>query len=121
LLEALEASVEGRVSDGIFKWSSDASCCLVAASGGYPGAFLSGKQITGLDRAAQMPDVKVFHAGTSKRDGNYYTSGGRVLGITARAPQLKDAITKAYAAASQISFEDIYYRKDIGARALKSK
>ncbi len=121
LLEALEASVEGRVSDGIFRWSSDASCCLVAASAGYPGAFLSGKQITGLDRAAQMPDVKVFHAGTSKRDGNYYTSGGRVLGITARAPHLKDAITKAYAAAAQISFEDIYYRKDIGARALKSK
>jgi len=121
LLEALEAAVEGRVSNGIFKWSKDASCCVVVASGGYPGAFLSGKQITGLDRVAHVPDVKIFHAGTSKRDGNYYTSGGRVLGVTARAPRLKDAIAKAYAAVAQISFEDMYYRKDIGARALKSK
>jgi phosphoribosylamine--glycine ligase len=94
---------------------------VVVASGGYPGAFLSGKQITGLDRVAHVPDVKIFHAGTSKRDGNYYTSGGRVLGVTARAPRLKDAIAKAYAAVAQISFEDMYYRKDIGARALKSK
>jgi phosphoribosylamine---glycine ligase len=121
LLEALEAAVEGRVSNGIFKWSKDASCCVVVASGGYPGAFLSGKQITGLDRVAHVPDVKIFHAGTSKRDNNYYTSGGRVLGVTARAPRLKDAIARAYAAVAQISFEDMYYRKDIGARALKSK
>src|SRR6185437_3604904 len=120
LLEAVEASVEGRVSEGVFHWSADASCCVVIASGGYPGAFLTGKQITGLDEAPKMNGVKVFHAGTSKRDGKYYTSGGRVLGVTARAPKLQDAIAKAYEAVATISFEDMYYRKDIGARALKS-
>ncbi len=119
LVEAVEAAVEGRVSDGVFRWSPEASCCVVLASGGYPGAFLSGKLISGLDRASQMSGVKVFHAGTSKRDGRYYTNGGRVLGVTARAPRLQDAIAMAYQAASQISFEDMYYRKDIGARALK--
>src|SRR5215475_688001 len=120
LLDAIEASMDGRVSDGDFKWSSEASCCVVVASGGYPGSFLSGKQISGLDRAGQMAKVKVFHAGTSKRDGVFYTSGGRVLGVTARAPRLDEAITRAYEAARLISFEDMYYRKDIGARALRA-
>jgi phosphoribosylamine--glycine ligase len=121
LLEAFEAAIEGRVSDGVFRWSADASCCVVVASGGYPNAFVSGKLITGLESASQMKDVKVFHAGTSKRDSKYYTSGGRVLGVTARAPGLQDAIATAYQAAQEIRFEDMYYRKDIGARALKTR
>jgi phosphoribosylamine--glycine ligase len=121
LLDAIEAAVDGRVSDNEFKWSRDASCCVVVASGGYPGSFVSGKQISGLDRASNLPNVKVFHAGTSKRDGVIYTNGGRVLGVTARAPQLSDAINRAYEAVRLISFEDMYYRKDIGARALKSQ
>lgn len=121
LLDAIEASVEGRVSEGDFKWSSDASCCVVVASGGYPGSFVSGKQISGLDQATQLPNAKVFHAGTSKRDGIVYTTGGRVLGVTARAPRLADAIQRAYEAVRMISFEDMYYRKDIGARALKAQ
>jgi phosphoribosylamine---glycine ligase len=120
LVDAIEASVEGRVSDGDFKWSRDASCCVVVASGGYPGSFMSGKQISGLDRAGSMSNVKVFHAGTSKRDGVFYTSGGRVLGVTCRAPRLDEAISHAYEAVRLISFEDMYYRKDIGARALKA-
>ena len=120
LLDAIEASIEGRVSDGDFKWSTDASCCVVVASGGYPGSFVTGKQISGLDRAAQVPNAKVFHAGTSKRDGVFYSNGGRVLGVTARAPRLNDAIDRAYEAVRLISFEDMYYRRDIGARALKS-
>jgi len=119
LLEAIEASVDGRVSDGVFKWSSDASCCVVVASGGYPGSFVSGKEISGLDRAEQMENVKVFHAGTSLREGKMYSSGGRVLGVTARAPKLEEAIAKAYQAADCIRFEDMYYRRDIGNRALK--
>ena len=119
LLEAIEAAIEGRVSDGIFRWSSDASCCVVMASGGYPNAFVSGKLITGLETVSEMKNVKIFHAGTSKRDGKYYTSGGRVLGVTARAPRLQDAISRAYQAVDQIRFEDMYYRKDIGARALR--
>jgi phosphoribosylamine--glycine ligase len=68
-----------------------------------------------------MSNVKVFHAGTSKRDGKFYTSGGRVLGVTARARRLQEAIARAYEAVKLISFEDMYYRKDIGARALKSQ
>lgn len=121
LLDAIEAATEGRVSDGEFKWSRDAACCVVVASGGYPGSFVNGKQISGLDRAASLPDVKVFHAGTSKRDGVVYTNGGRVLGVTARAPRLSEAINRAYEALRHISFEDMYYRKDIGARALKAQ
>lgn len=119
LLEAIEASIEGRVSDGIFRWSKDASCCVVVASGGYPGSFVSGKPISGLDRVEAGTNVKVFHAGTSKRDGKFYTSGGRVLGVTARAARLQDAIAAAYQAVAAISFDDMYYRKDIGARAVK--
>ena len=81
---------------------------------------MTGKQISGLDRAGTLTNVKVFHAGTSKRDGVFYTSGGRVLGVTARAPRLEDAIMRAYEAVRLISFEEMYYRKDIGARALKA-
>ncbi len=120
LVEALEASIEGRVSTGIFNWSPEASCCVVIASGGYPGSFTTGQKISGLEQAAQLKNVQVFHAGTSKRDDGIYTSGGRVLGVTARAPQLEDAIAKAYEAAGMIHFEGMQYRKDIGARALKS-
>jgi len=121
LVEAIEASIEGRVSDGLFHWSADASCCVVIASGGYPGSFLSGKLISGLDRAARLANVKIFHAGTTCRDGQCYTSGGRVLGVTARASTLEDAVSRAYDAVEMISFEDMHYRKDIGARALKSR
>jgi phosphoribosylamine--glycine ligase len=121
LLEAIEASIEGRVSDGLFHWSPDASCCVVIASGGYPGSFVSGKLISGLDRVAQLPQVKVFHAGTTWRDDRCYTSGGRVLAVTARASRLEDAVAGAYGAVEMISFEDMHYRKDIGARALKSR
>jgi phosphoribosylamine---glycine ligase len=119
LLEALEASIQGRVSDGDFKWSRDASVCVVMSSGGYPETFSVGKRIDGLDEANAVEGVHVFHAGTSKRDGAYYTSGGRVLGVTARAPDLDTAVAKAYAACAKISFEGAHYRKDIAARALR--
>jgi phosphoribosylamine--glycine ligase len=119
LVEALEASIEGRVSEGDFKWSADASVCVVMASGGYPGTYSVGKRIDGLDEAAKVAGVKVFHAGTSRRDGVFYTAGGRVLGVTARAADLETAVARAYAACAEISFEGAHYRKDIGARALK--
>jgi len=119
LLEALEASIQGRVSDGDFKWSNDASVCVVMASGGYPGAFETGKKITGLDAAGAVDGVKVFHAGTTKRDGQFYTSGGRVLGVTARAADLRNAVERAYEACGKISFDGAYYRRDIAARAFK--
>jgi phosphoribosylamine--glycine ligase len=119
LIEAIEASIEGRVSDGDFRWSQDASVCVVMASGGYPGTIEVGKRISGLDEAGMVEGVKVFHAGTSTRDGAYYTSGGRVLGVTARAADLKSAVDRAYEAAAKIKFDGAHYRKDIAARALK--
>jgi phosphoribosylamine---glycine ligase len=119
LLEALEASIAGRVSDGNFRWSRDASVCVVISSGGYPGTFEAGKRIDGIDAAGAVEGVKVFHAGTSKRDDLYYTSGGRVLGVTARAADLETAVGRAYAACEKISFDGAHYRKDIAARALR--
>jgi phosphoribosylamine--glycine ligase len=119
LVEAMEASIDGRTSDGDFKWSNDESVCVVMASGGYPEAYETGKKITGLEEAEKVEGVKVFHAGTSKRDGTFYTSGGRVLGVTAKAPELETALQRAYEACAKIKFEGAHYRKDIAARALK--
>ncbi len=119
LLEAIEASIEGRVNDGDFRWSNDASVCVVMASGGYPGTIEVGKRITGLEDAEKTEGVKVFHAGTSARDGEFFTAGGRVLGVTARAPHLKAAVERAYEAVGKIHFDGAHYRKDIAARALK--
>ncbi len=119
LVEALEASIEGRVSAGDFRWSPDASVCVVMASGGYPGTFEVGRRITGLADAEKVAGVQIFHAGTTKHDDAYFTSGGRVLGVTARAPDLKTAVDRAYQAVAMIGFEGAIYRKDIAARALK--
>jgi phosphoribosylamine--glycine ligase len=119
LLEALEASIDGRVSDGNFRWSTDASVCVVMASGGYPGAFEVGKKISGIEDAEKVAGVKVFHAGTTKHDDAYFTAGGRVLGVTARAVSLDEAVKRAYEAVQKISFGGAYYRKDIAVRALK--
>src|ERR1700676_3176012 len=119
LVEAMEASIDGRTSDGDFKWSNDAAVCVVMASGGYPGTYDVGKRIDGLDEAGAVEGVKVFHAGTSKRDGVYNTSGGRVLGVTARARDLDTAVRRAYEACGKISFEGQHYRKDMAARALR--
>src|SRR5690349_9938353 len=104
LVEALEASVGGRVSEGDFRWSPDASACVVIASAGYPGTFEAGKKIAGLESAAQIEGVKVFHAGTSHREGAYYTAGGRVLGVSARGPDLAAAVSRAYDAVNKIGF-----------------
>jgi phosphoribosylamine--glycine ligase len=117
LVEALEASIEGRTSEGDFKWSSDAAVCVVMSSGGYPGTFEVGKKIIGLENA--MEGVKVFHAGTTQRDGGFYTAGGRVLGVTARGADLELATARVYEAVAKIGFESAHYRKDIAARALR--
>jgi phosphoribosylamine---glycine ligase len=119
LVEAIEASIQGRLSEGDFKWSPDASVCVVMSSGGYPGTFTAGKRIDGLAEAAGISGVKVFHAGTSQRDGAFYTSGGRVLGVTARAADLPAAVARAYEACGKISFEGAHYRRDIAGKGLK--
>jgi|SRR5215813_10661770 len=119
LLEAIEASVEGRVSEGDFRWSSQPAVCVVMSSGGYPGSFEVGKLISGIEEADGMFGTKVFHAGTNRRSNAYYTSGGRVLGVTARASDLPEAINRAYDAVMKIRFDGMHYRKDIGARGLR--
>jgi phosphoribosylamine--glycine ligase len=119
LVEAIEASIEGRVSDGDFHWSQDAAVCVVMASGGYPGTIEVGKKIIGIGEAEMVDGVKVFHAGTTARDGAYYTAGGRVLGVTARAGSLQEAVARAYEAVEKIKFDGAHYRKDIAGRALK--
>ena len=97
-------------------WKPGASVCVVMASGGYPGAFETGKKITGLAEAAALPDVAVFHAGTKREGDSIVTSGGRVLGVTAAADSLPQAIHKAYEAVDKIHFDGAQYRTDIGAK-----
>jgi phosphoribosylamine--glycine ligase len=119
LLEAMESSIAGRTSDGDFRWSADPAVCVVMASGGYPGAFEAGMPIFGIDEAERIYGVKVFHAGTNRRDNTYYTTGGRVLGVTARGGDLPEAVERAYDAVMKIRFEGMHYRKDIAARGLR--
>jgi len=91
----------------------------VMASGGYPGSYAKGKPIHGLDEVAKLPDAKVFHAGTVLKDGQIVTNGGRVLGVTAWAKDLRGAQAAAYAAVEKISFEGAHFRRDIAAKALR--
>ncbi|MGD0233585.1 MAG: phosphoribosylamine--glycine ligase [Syntrophorhabdales bacterium] len=119
ILPILRACVEGKL-DGVggIAWKGGVSICVVLASGGYPEKPEKGKLIRGLDEVRQSKDVFVFHAGTKKIGKEYYTSGGRVLGVTALGETYRDAIRKVYDAVSCISFEGMQYRKDIGAKAL---
>ena len=119
LVEALTDVAAGRLSSGDLRWSNDASCCIVLASGGYPGKYETGKLISGLDEAAAMPGVVIFHAGTSRRDGNFYTAGGRVLNVCAHGRDLGEALSRAYAAVEKIKFDGMHYRNDIGASAAR--
>jgi phosphoribosylamine--glycine ligase len=121
LVEALEACVEGRLSETEFRWKQGASACVVAASQGYPGSYAVGKPISGLAEAARVPNVEIYHAGTTSEGGEIRTAGGRVLGVTATGATLREALDSAYEAMSRISFEGMVYRKDIGWRALRGK
>ena len=121
LVDALEACVDGRLAETPLRWSRGASACVVASSGGYPGSYKTGLPITGLAAAAQVPGVEVFHAGTALKNGQILTAGGRVLGVTAAADSLTEALARAYQAMEEIHFEGMYYRRDIGHRALKQK
>ncbi|MFT4113559.1 phosphoribosylamine--glycine ligase [Silvibacterium sp.] len=119
LLDAFEACVEGRLKETEFRWKKGASACVIAASGGYPGSFLTGLPISGIAEAEQIPGVTVFHAGTALVDGTIVTNGGRVLAVTAAGDTLEAALKTAYEGIAKISFEGMYYRRDIGHRALK--
>jgi phosphoribosylamine---glycine ligase len=119
LVELLDASVNGTLDKHELKWSPMASVCVVMASGGYPGSYAKGKEITGLADAAEMTYTKVFHAGTAVSGGRIVTNGGRVLGITALGRDLAAARSAAYAAVEKIHFDCAQFRRDIGDRALQ--
>jgi phosphoribosylamine--glycine ligase len=120
LAEVLADVAGGKLQPEKLKWKPGASACIVLASGGYPGSFESGKEITGIADAEKIADVKVFHAGTKSVGGKLLTSGGRVLGVTAAAGTLHAALEQAYTAAAKIRFEGMHYRRDIGRRERSS-
>ena len=120
LLTVMQATTNGTLAETEVKFSSGAAACVILASGGYPLSYGKGKPICGLAEG-QLPgaaDVTVYHAGTAVKDGQIVTAGGRVLGVTATAPTLPEALKKAYAAADKIYFDAMHRRSDIGARAL---
>lgn len=120
LLPVLIACAEGGLRGMKIDYSEDAAVCVVMAAGGYPDAYRKGDVIHGIDDADALPGARVFHAGTALNDaGEVATSGGRVLGVTARGADVRAAIARAYEASGLIHWEDAYYRKDIGAKALR--
>ncbi|MEW6621436.1 MAG: phosphoribosylamine--glycine ligase [bacterium] len=116
LITIIKACLEGNLSEINIEWDNRATLCVVLASAGYPGAYKKGLEISGLDEVEK--DIMIFHAGTIQKDNKILTSGGRVLGITAYGNDIKQAKEKAYLACDKINFDGIYYRKDIGYRAL---
>jgi phosphoribosylamine--glycine ligase len=116
LVEIAHACIDGTLHQQNIQWHAGACACIVLASGGYPGAYAKGVSIHGLNT---MPDdVIVYHAGTKRLDDGYVTDGGRVLGVTARGTTLRNALARAYAGVSRISFEGVQYRRDIGQKYL---
>lgn len=107
LFDIFNAVIDEKLEDIDIKWADNAACCVCMASGGYPKAYEKGKEITGLD---DVTDSFVFHAGTAVKDGKLVTNGGRVLGVTATAPTLDEAIQKAYADVKKIHFDKAHYR-----------
>lgn len=110
LLDIFEACIDGTLDKVEVKWTGNTAVCVVAASGGYPEAYEKGKEITmdGMDDG-----IIVFHAGTARKDGKLVTSGGRVLGVTALAPTLREARDKAYANIEKVHFDGMHFRRDI--------
>ncbi len=121
LVDILEAVVEGKLEGRTIEWYPDPAVCVVMAAGGYPGKYGKGFEIKGIDEANRLPDTYVFHAGTAIKDGKVVTSGGRVLGVTARGKDVAAAIEAAYKAVDKIAWEGAYSRRDIGKKALERK
>lgn len=123
LLEVMLAASEQKLNkitkSGGLSWDTRPCVCVVCASKGYPGEYEKGKEIFGLDSAAKVEDAIVFHAGTKRENSKFYTSAGRVLGVTGLGNTVKEAVDTAYRAAGEISFEGMHYRRDIGHKALR--
>ncbi len=118
LVPLLEAVVDGRLRGHTITWKPEVSVCVVMASGGYPGPYEKAYPIAGLREAAMEPGVVIFHAGTSRKNNQVVTAGGRVLGVTALGRDIRDAIANVYRAVKKIQWEGAHYRTDIGGRAL---
>jgi phosphoribosylamine--glycine ligase len=118
LVPILLATMDNTLADADIQWDPRPALCVVVASGGYPGDYARGLPIEGLDEAAGMKDVVVFHAGTAIEDGRVVTSGGRVLGVTALGESIVEARDRAYEAVRKVHFEGIQYRTDIGKKAI---
>ena len=121
LAEIITPVAQERLGELEIKWSEKASACVILASGGYPGSYPKGLEIAGLDEKGQiaaMPEVTVYHAGTKRENGKFYTNGGRVLGLTALGDTLEEALETAYRAVDMVNFEGAMYRRDIGRRKL---
>lgn len=114
LLKIMDACIDGTLDEMTIEWDDGACVCIVMASGGYPGSYETGYEIFGLTDASRGGRTKIYHAGTKKEDGRYYTKGGRVLGVTAKGNNLDEAIKAAYLAVEKVDFKNKHYRKDIG-------
>ena len=115
----LKVASSDSLADTVLEWADGPAVCVVLASGGYPGSYEKGREISGIAAAEALGDVKVFHAGTREDGGRILTSGGRVLGVTAVADDLPAALDRVYQAVERIGFDGMHYRKDIGQKALK--
>jgi phosphoribosylamine--glycine ligase len=119
LFELLDGVARGEVAEQEVEYNAEAAVCVVMASAGYPGTYTKGLPITGLEEVLQLTDTWVFHAGTTLHDGHIVTNGGRVLGVTARATSVAEAIEQVYQATRQLHWPGVHYRRDIGQRALQ--
>ncbi len=118
IVPVLAACARGELTQTELAWHDKAAVCVVMASGGYPGPYEKGRVIRGLDEAAAIPDLLVFHAGTASLKGEVVNAGGRVLGVTGLGATVRDAIDRAYQGVKAISWEGAHYRADIGKKAL---
>jgi phosphoribosylamine---glycine ligase len=119
LVEAVEATIDGRLDEVTIEWDERPAVGVVMASGGYPGPYKKGKPISGLDTVAAMDDVMAFQAGTAAKDDRVVTNGGRVLCVTALGNSVAEAKARAYEAVSKISFDGAHYRTDISDKAMR--
>jgi phosphoribosylamine--glycine ligase len=119
LVALLEATIEGKLDRIQPEWHEDAAVCVVLCAKGYPGPYDKGNEIRGLDRLTAWDKGFVFHAGTAKDNGRWVTSGGRVLGVTARGTDIANAVREVYRAVGEISWDGMHYRRDIARRALR--
>jgi phosphoribosylamine---glycine ligase len=118
IVPLLLAVAEGDIGGMTIEWRDQAAICVVMAAEGYPGDYRRGDEIRGLDAAAKIDDLIVFHAGTAQQEGKPVTAGGRVLGVTALGATVKEAIDRAYRGVAAITWKGAHYRRDIGGKAL---